>query len=122
MIPKPSNTSQIKSPPESSRRSPDEQTKSNNKLTSFRPLDLNELINNARDLEQFKCFLEHHGALTDLLCWMDIEAYLRLDANDYARIEDAARALKRHYLNKKYLFSSTKSPIDANTQNIVIVA
>lgn len=85
----------------------------------FRAFDLNELINNSRELEMFKKFLESHGALTDLFCWMDIEAYLRADPNDYKAIEDQARALKRNYLNKKYLFSSQKSPIDAETQNIV---
>ena len=37
--------------------------------------DLNELINNTRDLEMFKKFLENQNAINDLLCWMDIEAY-----------------------------------------------
>ncbi len=37
--------------------------------------DINELINNTRDLEMFKKFLENQMALNDLLCWMDIEAY-----------------------------------------------
>lgn len=86
----------------------------------FRMLDLNELVGNHRELEMFQKFLESHRALNDLHCWMDIEAYLRADPNDYNRIEDQARALKRNYLNKKYLFSAKKSPIDAETQNIVI--
>lgn len=85
----------------------------------FRLFDLNELVGNNREFEMFKRFLESHGALNDILCWMDIEAYLRADPNDYNGIEDQARALKRNYLNKKYLFSPKKSPIDAETQNIV---
>lgn len=86
---------------------------------NFRTFDLNELIGNHRELEMFKRFMESKEALNDLLCWMDIEAYLRADPNDYKGIEDQARALKRNYLNKKYLFSPKNSPIDAETQNIV---
>lgn len=89
------------------------------KPIDFRTFDLNELIGNHRELEMFKRFLESHDAINDLLCWMDIEAYLRADPHDYNAIEDQARALKRNYLNKKYLFSAKNSPIDAETQNIV---
>ena len=37
--------------------------------------DINEVLNNTREFEMFKKFLEHHNGLNDLLCWMDIEAY-----------------------------------------------
>ena len=37
--------------------------------------DINEILNNTRDFEMFKKFLESQNALNDLLCWMDIEAY-----------------------------------------------
>lgn len=90
-------------------------------MTDFRAFDLNELINNSRDFEMFKKFLESHGAINDLLCWMDIEAYMRTDPNDYKTIEDQARGLKKKYLNKKYLFSNQKSPIDSETQNMVLI-
>jgi hypothetical protein len=80
--------------------------------------DLNELMNNSRELEMFKQFLESQQALNDLLCWMDIEAYTRIDPNDVKLIEEHARMLKRKYLNKKYLFSNN-SPIDAEAQNLV---
>jgi len=40
-----------------------------------RMLDLNEIMNNTRDFEMFKKFLESNNALNDLLCLLDIEAY-----------------------------------------------
>lgn len=81
--------------------------------------DLNELMNNTRDFEMFKSFLESNNALNDILCWMDIEAYSRIDPFEEEKIEEQARRLKRLYLNKKYLFSKN-GPIDDDTQNLVI--
>lgn len=37
--------------------------------------DINEILNNTRDFEMFKNFLDQQNALNDLFCWMDIEAY-----------------------------------------------
>ncbi|RNA26889.1 regulator of G- signaling 22 [Brachionus plicatilis] len=81
--------------------------------------DLNELITNTRDFEMFKSFLESKNALTDILCWMDIEAYSRIDPNDHDLIEEQAKKLKKLYLNKKYLFSKN-GPIDQETQNLIL--
>lgn len=94
----------------------DEQGNSNSKSQFF---DLNELITNTRDFEMFKSFLESQDALTDILCWIDIEAYSRIDPNDHDLIEEQAKKLKKFYLNKKYLFSKN-GPIDSETQNLVI--
>lgn len=88
-------------------------------MNNIKILDLNDLINHSRELEMFKEFLDSQNALNDLYCWMDIEAYTRLHPNELKLIEEQARMLKRKYLNKKYLFSAN-SPIDADTQNLVI--
>ena len=80
--------------------------------------DINEILNNTRDFEMFKKFLDQHNALNDLYCYMDIEAYSRLDIKDNEQIESHARMLKKKYLNKKYFFAK-KGPIDEETQNIV---
>lgn len=80
--------------------------------------DLNVLINNTRDFEMFKKFLDSKQALNDILCWLDIEAYTRIDPGEYEQIEEHARMLKKLYLNKKYIFSKN-GPIDSEAQNIV---
>lgn len=66
----------------------------------------------------FKQFLDSNQSLDDILCWMDMEAYTRLDPSDEHKIEDQARMLRKNYLNKKYFFSKN-GPIDTETQNIV---
>ena len=38
--------------------------------------DINEILNNTRDFEMFKKFLDQQNALNDLFCWMDIEVIL----------------------------------------------
>ncbi|CAF0779308.1 unnamed protein product [Brachionus calyciflorus] len=81
--------------------------------------DLNELITDTRDFEMFKSFLESNGALNDIQCWIDIEAYTRIDPNEQQKIEEQARRLKKLYLNKKYLFSKN-GPIDSETQNLIL--
>jgi hypothetical protein len=86
----------------------------------FDTIDQNAFITkNTREFEMFKKFLESQTSINDLLCWMDIEAYTRLDPNDRAKIEDHARMLKKRYFNKKYFFARD-GPIDADTQNLVI--
>ena len=85
----------------------------------FENLDLNTFITkNMREFEMFKKFMESQGSLTDLLCWMDIEAYIRIDANDKAKIEEHACMLKKRYFNKKYFFARD-GPIDPEAQNLV---
>jgi len=103
-----------------------------------RMLDLNEIMNNTRDFEMFKKFLESNNALNDLLCLLDIEAYRynqafyipccitkynlfqhsQIDSNKKSEIEEHARMLRKKYLNKKYLFSKN-GPLDEETQNLV---
>ncbi len=86
---------------------------------NFDALDMNEfIIRNTRELEQFKKFLDSHGSLNDLLCWMDIEAYMRIDPNETYRIEQHAKMLKKRYFNKKYFFAKDGS-VDSETQNLV---
>jgi hypothetical protein len=38
-------------------------------------LTLKEIINNSREFEMFKAFLQSKNALIDVLFWQDLEAY-----------------------------------------------
>jgi hypothetical protein len=85
----------------------------------FESIDLNGFMTkNTREFEMFKQFLDSMSAINDLLCWMDIEAYTRLDPTDRVKIEEHSRMLKKRYFNKKYFFAKD-GPIDAETQNLV---
>lgn len=87
----------------------------------FENLDLEKFMTkNTREFEMFKKFLESQGFTNDLTCWMDIEAYMRLDPNDRAGIESHARMLKKRYFNKKYFFAKNGGPIDAESQNLIL--
>lgn len=81
--------------------------------------DLGDLISNSKDYEMFRKFLDTQNALNDLDCWIDIEAFSQIEATDQEAIDNAARLLRKKYLNKKYLFSKN-GPIDEETQNIIL--
>ncbi|XP_053106515.1 regulator of G-protein signaling 22 isoform X2 [Hemicordylus capensis] len=70
-------------------------------LTSY---NLNDLIRNKLNLEEFRLFLEQNSASMDLLCWIDIEQFRRMLHKDKEQREEKLKEIKNKYLNKKYFF------------------
>ncbi|XP_071965530.1 regulator of G-protein signaling 22-like [Antedon mediterranea] len=87
----------------------------------FKDYDFNKLIHNRLELEHFKQFLEENYAVTDLLCWMDIESFRRTSHIDNLRRDKKAKDIKIRYLNKKYFFGSN-SPATRQQQHLVMQA
>ena len=70
----------------------------------FKNYDLMKLARNRIEMEHFQRFLESNYASTDLLCWLDIEAFKKIPhTNEQARDRDA-KMIKVKYLNHKYFF------------------
>ena len=45
--------------------------------SEFREWNLDKLVHNRLELEQFKNYLAENYASMDLMCWVDIEAFRR---------------------------------------------
>ncbi|XP_038056134.1 regulator of G-protein signaling 22-like [Patiria miniata] len=87
----------------------------------FRDYDYNKLIHNRLELEHFRKFLEDNYAITDLMCWMDIESFRRTPYLDANKRDTKAKDIKTKYLNKKYFFGPN-SPATRPQQNLVMQA
>ncbi|XP_022090639.1 regulator of G-protein signaling 22-like [Acanthaster planci] len=87
----------------------------------FRDYDFNKLIHNRLELEHFRNFLEDNYAITDLMCWMDIESFRRTPYLDANKRDTKAKDIKTRYLNKKYFFGPN-SPATRPQQNLVMQA
>jgi hypothetical protein len=61
-------------------------------------------VHSRLELEHFRHFLADHYASTDLLCWMELEAFKRIPPGEEAKRDAKAREIKQKYLNKKYFF------------------
>ena len=70
----------------------------------FRDWTLEKLVHNRMELEHFRQFLNDNYASSDLLCWMDIEAFKRIPHCDEKKREHKSTDIKRKYFNKKYFF------------------
>ena len=55
---------------------------------------------------------------TDLMCWLDIEAFKRIPHQANAKRDDKAKDIREKYLNKKYFFGPS-SPATKDEQNEV---
>ncbi|XP_053915954.1 regulator of G-protein signaling 22 isoform X2 [Cuculus canorus] len=63
--------------------------------------NLSDLIHDKEKLEQFWAFLNEHSAGMDLMCWLDIEQFRKMDKE---KREEKYKDIKNKYLNKKYFF------------------
>ncbi|XP_071807529.1 regulator of G-protein signaling 22-like isoform X2 [Asterias amurensis] len=87
----------------------------------FRDFDFNKLIHNRMELDHFRQFLEDNYAITDLMCWMDIESFRRTSYLEANKRDTKAKDIKSKYLNKKYFFGPN-SPASRPLQNLVMQA
>ncbi|ELU18295.1 hypothetical protein CAPTEDRAFT_185777 [Capitella teleta] len=87
----------------------------------FRDFTLEKLVRNRIELEHLRSFLAEHYASTDLLCWMDIEAFRRTPHTDEKKRDTRAKDIKVKYLNKKYFFGPN-SPAGKDGQDKVMQA
>ncbi|XP_076806464.1 regulator of G-protein signaling 22-like [Clavelina lepadiformis] len=82
----------------------------------FRNVTFDELVRNRIELEHFRKFLEENYAKTDLLCWLDMEAFRRLPHQANEKRDEKAKDIKEKYLHKKYFFGPN-SPATKQEQN-----
>ena len=61
---------------------------------------------------------EDNYAITDLMCWMDIESFRRTPYLEANKRDSKAKDIKSKYLNKKYFFGPN-SPASRPQQNLV---
>ncbi|KAL4236453.1 GTPase activator [Mactra antiquata] len=87
----------------------------------FKDYTLEKLVHNRIELEHFRNFLAENYASMDIMCWMDIEAYRRINHADEKKRDAKAREIKMKYLNKKYFFGAN-SPAGKEGQEKVAEA
>lgn len=61
---------------------------------------------------------EENYAITDLMCWLDIESFRRMPHHDSEKRDIKAVDIKTKYLNKKYFFGPN-SPATRQEQHAV---
>ena len=82
----------------------------------FKGYTLRKLIRNRIEVEHFREFLAENYASMDLLCWMDVEAFQRI--NDNKKRDEKAKEFKNKYMNRKYFFGNN-SPAGKAQQDAV---
>ena len=85
----------------------------------FRDWNLEMILYNRVEFENFRLFLENNNASMDLECWKDIESYRRLPPNSDSMMVAKAQDIKGKYLNKKYFFGSP-SPASQKEQSDIL--
>ncbi|XP_063113916.1 regulator of G-protein signaling 22 isoform X2 [Cavia porcellus] len=91
----------------------------NNVPEEYKHFSFNDLLNNKLEFEHFRQFLGVHSSSMDLMCWIDIEQFRRINYKDQNQREAKSIYIKKKYLNKKYFFGPN-SPASLYQQNEIM--